>query len=150
VLTVAIAVVATLLFSWATWALFIAPRDGGDTIEGFVKSMAGQLREGDFDSVREHLDPSFTFNPGGLDRDAALLVARNELAAGRFQPYVASIHAIPGGTGEVEHIAVLGVLARGEPEKMRDVPLQAFRIELKVKEVDRRYAVLSAQSHLGR
>jgi hypothetical protein len=146
----AIAVVATLLFSWATWALFLAPRDGGDTIESFVETLALELREGDFDAVRERLDPAFTFDPGGLDRDAALAVARSEFAAGRFHPYVALTHPVVGGVDDVSHYAVLGILAQGNPEKNRNVNVLPVRLELKVREKDGGFILLSARSRLGR
>jgi hypothetical protein len=150
VLAVAVAVVATLLLSWATWALFVAPRSGGDTIESFVEGIAADLRDGDFDAVRDRLDPSFTFDPGGLDREAALGVARNEFTAGRFHPYVALTHPIPGGIEDVKHVAVLGLLAQGHPERMRNVTVIPVRLELKVRETDAGFVVLSARSHLGR
>jgi hypothetical protein len=148
--TAAIAVVATLVFSWATWALFVAPRSGGDTIESFVEGIAADLRDGNFDAVRDRLDPSFTFDPGGLERDAALGVARNEFTAGRFYPYVALTHPIPGGVEDVNHVAVLGILAQGNPERMRNVVVLPVRLELKVRETDGGFVVLSARSRLGR
>jgi hypothetical protein len=150
VVVAAISVVATLAFAWATWALFVAPRSGGDTIESFVENIAAELRDGDFDAVRDRLDPSFTFDPGGLDRDAALGVARNEFSAGRFFPYVALTHPTPGGTDGVKHVAVLGVLAQGNPERMRDVTVLPFRLELKVRDADGRFTVLSSRARLGR
>jgi hypothetical protein len=143
----AIAVAATLLFSWATWALFLAPRDGHGTVEGFVEEMARLLREGDFDAVRERLDPSFSLEPGGLDRDAALAVARR----GRFFPYVALTHPIAGGGVEDEtRWAALGIVAEGNPERKRDVSLRAVRLELRIREDGDGFRVLSAVARQGR
>ena len=51
--------VATLALAWATWALFLAPRKGGDSIEAMVETIAADLRAGDFDAVKELLAPSF-------------------------------------------------------------------------------------------
>jgi hypothetical protein len=150
VITAAIAVVATLLFSWATWALFVAPRSAEGTPEGFLHAMAQKLREGDFDDVRDRLDPQFTFEPGGLDRDAALAVARHEFAAGRFFPYVAMTHPVFGGVDDVDLVAAIGVLAQGDPEKNRYVNVIPVRLELKLRRTSGGFVVLSAKKQLGR
>jgi hypothetical protein len=149
---VAIAVVVTLAFSWATWAIFLAPRDGGDTVEAFLGEIAVALREADFDAVRARLDPAFSFDPGGLDKEAALAFARSESAAGRFFPYVAFVHAIPGAGGEadVHHVAVLGILAQGDPEKARNVLVRPVRLEVRVRQGRDGFAVLSARATLSR
>ena len=101
--------------------------------------------------MKEHLDPSFTFDPGWpRSADEALAVARNEHAAGRFFPYVALVAPDPGDVDDVKHVAVLGILARGNPEKMRNVDLVPVRLELKIRKTATGFVVLSARSHLGR
>jgi hypothetical protein len=156
---VLITFVATLALAWATWALFLAPRKGGDSIEAMMETIAADLRAGDFDAVRELLDPAFTFSLGGsgrdlaagsLDRDETLAFAQREHLAGRFYPYVALTHLIPIDDGDVKNVAVLGILATAEPEKKRDVNLVSVRLEVKVKKTDAGWRVLSARSHLGR
>jgi hypothetical protein len=142
--------VATLALAWATWAVFLAPRNGGDSIERLVETVTADLRAGDFDAVKELLDPAFKFDPGGLTGDEALGIAQREHLAGRFYPYAALTHLIPIDEGDVKHVAVLGILAQGEPEKMRNVPLVPVRLEMKVKETDAGWRILSARSHLGR
>lgn len=151
--------VATLGLAWATWALFVAPRKGGDSIEAMMETIAADMRAGDFDAVKELLDPAFTFHPGGsardlaaggLNRDETLAFAQREHLAGRFFPYVALTHLIPIDDGDVKSVAVLGILATDQPEKKRDVNLVSVRLEVKVKATDGGWRVLSARSHLGR
>src|SRR5262249_48001290 len=127
------------------WALFFAPRKGGDTLEAFVETMALKLREGDFDAVRDRLDSAFTLDPAGLDRDAALAVAASEFRAGRFFPYVALVHPVAGGTEDVHACAALGILAQADPERVRDVNLIPVRLELKVRKGSDGWKVLSAR-----
>jgi hypothetical protein len=150
--------VATLAFAWATWAVFLAPRKGGDSIENTVETIAADLRAGDFDAVKELLDPAFTLSgglgrgvdAGGLNRDEALGIAQREHVAGRFYPYVALTHLIPVDDGDVKNVAVLGILAQGEPEKTRNVNIVPVRLELRIRKTSDGWRVLSARSHLGR
>jgi hypothetical protein len=150
--------VATLALAWATWAVFLAPRKGGDSIETMMETIAADLRAGDFDAVKELLDPAFTLSggltrgldAGGLTRDETLGLAQREHLAGRFYPYVALTHLIPIDDGDVKNVAVLGILATSEPEKTRNVTLVPVRLEVKVKKTDGGWRVLSARSHLGR
>jgi len=146
----AVTFLATLLFAWATWALFLAPRKGGDSIETLLESIAAELRAGDFDAVKERLEPTFTLDPGGLSRDEALGFAEREHAAGRLFPYIAFMHPTPIDDGDVKNYVILGVLARGEPERHRDVGLVSVRLEVKVRRGDGGFRVVSARSHLGR
>lgn len=155
---VLITFVATLGLAWATWALFFAPRKGGDSIEATMETIAADLRAGDFDAVKDLLDPAFTFSvgsgrdlgAGSLNRDETLAFVQREHMAGRFYPYVALTHLIPIDDGDVKNVAVLGILATAEPEKKRDVNLVSVRLEVKVKKTDAGWRVLSARSHLGR
>ena len=109
-------------------------------------------------SIYPHFYPSLGFDPvadfapvsQGATFEFALAVARNEHAAGRFFPYVALTHQIPGDVDDDKHVAVLGVLAQGEPEKNRNVNLIPVRLELKIRKTASGFVVLSARSHLGR
>jgi hypothetical protein len=142
--------VGTLALAWGTWALFLAPRKSGDSIETMVETIAADLRAGDFDAVKELLDPSFSFTPGDLSRDEALGIAQRQHLAGKFHPYVALTHLIPIDDGEVKNVAVFGIIAEGEPEKNRNVNVIPVRLELKVKKTDGEWRVKSARAHLGR
>jgi hypothetical protein len=147
---VLITFVATLALAWATWALFLAPRKGGDSIEALMETIAADLRAGEFGAVKEILDPAFSLEPGSLSREEALGIAEREHLAGRFYPYVALTHLIPIDEGDVKNVAVLGVLAQGQPEKSRNVNLVPVRLEVKVKKTGEGWRVLSARFHLGR
>jgi hypothetical protein len=145
-----LACAATLLFAWATWALFLSPRKGGDTVEALFESIAADLRAGNLRAVEEHLDPAFTLDPGGLSRSETIGLAEREHLAERLFPYIAHTHPTPIDDGDVKNYVVLGVLAQGEPERNRNVNLVPVRLEVKVKRVDGAFRVMSARSHLGR
>jgi hypothetical protein len=142
----------TLLFSWATWALFLADRSGEGSPERFVEDMATWLRQGSIDRVRQHLAPSFTWEPEGLDGEAALAIASREYAAGRLHPYVAFVHPIQDGSAAdgATHWAAIGVLASSDPERKRDPGLRAMRLELELREEGGTFLVLRARRHSGR
>ncbi len=142
-----LSVVATLAFCWATWSLFLAQRTGADTPEAFVERVAGFIRTADYAAFADALDPTFAFEPGGLDRSAVLAFLRSEPRDGRMHPFVALVHEIPSPTEGRLRVAVVGVRCQGDPAEQRNAAHSSFRIECELVHDRGHFRVMWAKVH---
>ncbi len=139
---IAVAATTTVVGGFCAW--FLRPLSDDKIWARFPSAMAAMILAEDFSAFERRLAPDFVWKGAApLDRAGAVRALREAVALKTFFPAVADVAAV---RADLDHyrLVVYGCVIEGDPQKRRDPPVRAFRLEALVRVDGRDFTVLEA------
>jgi hypothetical protein len=139
---IAVAATTTVVGGFCAW--YLRPLPDAKILARFPSALAAMIVAEDFRALEQRLAPDFTWRGAvPLDRAGAVNALREAVAGKAFFPAVADVAAVRADVDRFR-LVVYGCVIEGDPQKRRDPPVRAFRLEALVRVDGRDFTVLEA------